>query len=214
MEPVALWTPSAEQIARANLTRFIARVRAIGERTAGVTDFESLYAWSVRDLELFWTEVWRFCGVISGARDQSVVCERVLVGRDRMAPPDPDLGPRWFVGARLNFAENLLRYRDDREAIVFWNERGPQRRLSYRELYADVARVAHALRVMGVTAGDRVAGFMPNMPETIIAMLATASIGAIWSSCSPDFGVNGVFDRFGQIQPRVLFCADAYLYNG
>ena len=214
MEPDVLWAPSAEQIARANLTRFMARVRAIGERTASVTDFESLYQWSVRDLELFWTEVWRFCGVVSGARDSSIACERVLIGRDRVAPPDPELGPRWFVGARLNFAENLLRYRDDREAIVFWNELGFQRRITFRELYAEVARVAHALRAMGVTVGDRVAGFMPNMPETIIAMLAVASIGAIWSSCSPDFGVNGVFDRFGQIQPRVLFCADAYLYNG
>ncbi|HVX38334.1 MAG TPA: acetoacetate--CoA ligase [Gemmatimonadaceae bacterium] len=214
MDQAVLWTPTAEQIARANLTRFIAQVHAIGERTASVTDFDSLYQWSVRDLEPFWTEVWRFCGVISGARDRSIACERVLIGRDRVAPPDPELGPRWFVGARLNFAENLLRYRDDREAIVFWNERGVQRRLTFRELHDEVARVAHALRRMGVTVGDRVAGFMPNLPETIIAMLATASIGAIWSSCSPDFGVNGVFDRFGQIEPRVLFCADAYLYNG
>ncbi len=214
MEPAVLWTPTADQVARANLTRFIAQVRAIGERTAAVTDFESLYQWSIKDLELFWTEVWRFCGVVAGARDSAVACERVLIGRDRVAPPDPELGPRWFVGARLNFAENLLRYRDDREAIVFWNELGPRRRLTFRELHAEVARVAHALRAMGIVAGDRVAGFMPNMPETIIAMLAAASIGAIWSSCSPDFGANGVFDRFGQIQPRVLFCADAYLYNG
>jgi acetoacetyl-CoA synthetase len=189
-------------------------VRRIGERTASISDYDSLYQWSIRDLELFWTEVWRFCGVVSGARDADVACERVLIGRDRVAPPDDQLGPKWFVGSRLNFAENLLRYRDDREAIVFWNERGPDRRLTYRELHSEVARVAVALRALGVGVGDRVAGFMPNLPETVIAMLATTSIGAVWSSCSPDFGVNGVLDRFGQIQPRVLFCADGYRYSG
>ncbi|MGH9889609.1 MAG: acetoacetate--CoA ligase, partial [bacterium] len=211
---VPLWAPSPEQISGANLTRFIERVRAIGDRTESVVDFDSLYRWSVRDLELFWTEVWRFCGVVSAARDASVACERVLIGRDRVAPPDPELGPKWFVGSRLNFAENLLRFRDDREAIVFWNERGAQRRLTFAELHAEVARVAHALRAMGIRSGDRVAGFLPNLPETVIAMLAATSIGAIWSSCSPDFGVNGVLDRFGQIQPRVLFCADGYRYGG
>jgi len=209
-----LWSPSPQQIAGANLTRFIAQVRGLGEQTASVVDYPSLYAWSVRDLELFWMEVWRFCGVISGARDPALACERPLIGRDRVAPPDPELGPRWFVGSRLNFAENLLRYRDDREALVFWNERGAQRRLSYRELASEVARVAAGLRAAGVGVGDRVAGFMPNLPETVIAMLAATSLGAIWSSCSPDFGVNGVLDRFGQIEPRVLFCADGYLYAG
>jgi len=131
-----------------------------------------------------------------------------------MAPPDLELGPRWFVGARLNFAENLLRFRDDRPALVFWNENGRQRALSYTELAGEVAALAAALRGVGVRVGDRVAGFMPNLPETVIAMLATASIGAIWSSCSPDFGVSGVLDRFGQIQPKVLFCAASYRYAG
>ena len=179
-----------------------------------VVDYHALYQWSIRDLELFWTEVWRFCGVISAARDRSVACERVLIGRDRVAPPDPELGPKWFVGCRLNFAENLLRYRDDRDAIVFWSERGAERRMTFAQLTAEVARVAHSLRSVGVRVGDRVAGFLPNLPETIVAMLATTSIGAIWSSCSPDFGVTGVLDRFGQIQPRVLFCADSYRYSG
>ena len=209
-----IWTPSPEQVAGANLTRFIDQVRAIGERTSGITDFDSLYEWSIRDLELFWSEVRRFCGIVTGAQDPSVACERVLIGRDRMAPPDPELGPKWFVGTRLNFAENLLRYRDDREAIVFWNELGAQRRLTYRQLFEAVARMAGALRAMGVGVGDRVAGFMPNIPETVIAMLAATSIGAVWSSCSPDFGVSGVLDRFGQIQPRVLFVADGYRYSG
>ncbi len=209
-----LWTPGPEQVAGANLTRFMAQVRELGERTSEITDFDALYAWSVRDLELFWLEVWKFCEVISDGRDGSFACARPLVGRHRMAPPDPELGPRWFVGEQLNFAENLLRYRDDREALVFWNERGAQSRLTYRELYLEVVRVAGALRAMGIRPGDRVAGFMPNLPETVIAMLAAASLGAIWSSCSPDFGVNGVLDRFGQIQPRVLFCADGYVYSG
>ena len=209
-----LWAPSPERIARSNLTRFLDQVRGIGDRTNAVVDYESLYDWSIRDLELFWTEVWRFCRVISAERDGNIACERVLIGRDRVAPPDPELGPKWFVGARLNFAENLLRYRDDREAIVFWSERGSERRMTFAELANDVARVAHGLRSVGVRVGDRVAGFLPNLPETIVAMLATTSIGAIWSSCSPDFGVTGVLDRFGQIQPRVLFCADAYRYSG
>ncbi|MDB4873723.1 MAG: acsA [Gemmatimonadetes bacterium] len=209
-----LWTPSPARVARANVTRFIEQVRALGEPTARVTDFASLYEWSIRDLELFWLEVWSFCGVLSAGRDTSFACERPLIGRNRVAPPDPELGPKWFTGTRLNFAENLLRYRDEGEALVFWNERGAQRRLTYRQLYDEVSRVAAALRATGVRVGDRVAGFMPNLPETVIAMLATTSIGAIWSSCSPDFGVNGVLDRFGQIQPRVLFCADSYLYSG
>ena len=212
MEPI--WEPSAERIARANLTQFIAQVRQLGERTATIGDYDALYDWSVRDLELFWLEVVRFCGVTWGMRDPALACERPLIGRDRVAPPDPVLGPRWFVGSRLNFAENLLRYRDDHEALVAWNERGFQRRLTYAELYREVSRIAAALRESGVGPGDRVAGFMPNLPETVIAMLAATSIGASWSSCSPDFGVGGVLDRFGQIQPRVLFCAESYLYNG
>ncbi len=209
-----LWEPSAERVAHANLTRFIAQVRAGAARDESVSDFQSLYDWSIRDLEGFWQEVWRFFGITTSAGGPDVSRDRVLVGRDRVAPPDPVLGPKWFVDAKLNFAENLLRYRDDRDAIVAWNERGAQRRLSYAELHAEVGRVAAALRASGVVAGDRVAAFMPNVPETVIAMLATTSIGAIWSSCSPDFGTSGVLDRFGQIQPRVLFCADAYLYSG
>jgi acetoacetyl-CoA synthetase len=208
-----LWSPTPEQIAGANLTRFIAQVRALGGDAAEIRDYDGLYKWSVVNLELFWLEVRRFCGIVSES-DPAVACERPLVGRSRVAPPDPELGPKWFVGSRINFAENLLRYNDDREALVSWNEHGAQKRLTYRELNAEVARVASGLRAMGVSVGDRVAGFLPNLPETIIAMLATTSLGAIWSSCSPDFGVNGVLDRFGQIQPRVLFTADAYIYSG
>ena len=191
------------------MTAFLQRVR--DRRPPGaeaVDDFQSLYRWSVSRPDAFWPEVWEFCGVMADPWDE------VVVGLQRMAPPDPALGPRWFTGARLNFAENLLRFTDDREALVFWNELGRQRALTYGELNLEVAAVAAALRAHGIQPGDRVAGFLPNLPETVVAMLATASLGAIWSSCSPDFGANGVLDRFGQIEPRILFCADGYRYAG
>jgi acetoacetyl-CoA synthetase len=175
--------------------------------------YAELYRWSVMHPDEFWPRVWSFFEVIATERDGRQ-WDEVVRGIDRMAPPDDALGPRWFLGARLNFAENLLRYRDDRDAIVAWNESGRQRVISYAELYAGVERVAAALRDRGIGVGDRIAGFMPNVPETVIAMLATASIGAVWSSCSPDFGVQGVLDRFGQIEPRVLFCTEQYRYAG
>jgi acetoacetyl-CoA synthetase len=211
--PSPVWTPSAEQIAAARLSDFLARVAA-EEPTAAVRDYPSLWEWSVAHPERFWPAVWRFCGVLAEPRAGAEPWDAVLVGGERMAPPDPVLGPRWFPGARLNFAENLLRHRDGREALVAWSERGPGRRLTYAELADEVARVAAALRAAGVGVGDRVAGYMPNVPETVVAMLAAASLGAVWSSCSPDFGVNGVLDRFGQIAPKVLFAADGYVYAG
>jgi acetoacetyl-CoA synthetase len=177
-------------------------------------DWDGLYRWSVGQPEAFWAAVWDFCGVVADERSGKAPWDAVLVGRDRVAPPDPTLGPRWFTGARLNFAENLLRYRDDRDALVFWNEHGRQISLTYAELATEVARIASGLRADGVGVGDRVAGLLPNIPETVVAMLAAASIGAVWSSCSPDFGVQGVLDRFGQIQPKVLFCAVSYRYSG
>ena len=214
-EDSLLWTPGPDRVARANLTAFINHVQQQKPAgSEGVTDFASLYRWSVERPDAFWPEVWRFCGVIADERPGLVPWDDVVLGFDRMAPPDLKLGPRWFSGARLNFAENLLRYADDHPAITFWNEQGRQRELSYAELGREVAFVAGALERHGIRPGDRVAGFLPNLPETIIAMLATTSLGAIWSSCSPDFGANGVLDRFGQIRPRVLFCADGYRYAG
>jgi acetoacetyl-CoA synthetase len=210
-----LWIPDADRVRRANLTALIARVRE--RRPPGsqdVTDFSSLYRWSVERPDAFWPLVWEFCGVVADERPDGPPWDEVVVGLDRMAPPDPVLGPRWFPGVRLNFAENLLRYKDGRAALVFWNERGRQRELSYADLNAEVSRVAAALQQEGIVAGDRVAGFLPNLPEAVIAMLAVVRLGAIWSSCSPDFGANGVLDRFGQIRPRVLFCADGYRYAG
>lgn len=177
-------------------------------------DYQSLYAWSIDRPHEFWSAVWEFTGIVADRDANGKSWRTVLAGGDRMAPPDHELGPRWFDGARLNFAENLLRFHDERLAIIAWNELGAQRRITYRELHAEVARLSSALRGCGVGIGDRVVGFMPNIPEAVIAMLATASLGAVWSSCSPDFGVQGVLDRFGQIQPRVLFCADGYRYAG
>ncbi len=209
-----LWSPSPERRARANLTRFIAEVRVGCASARQVDDYGALYDWSVACPEELWAEVWRFCDVIADRDADGRQWVDILVGRDRMAPPDPVLGPRWFTGARLNFAENLLRFRDDRVALVSWNEHGAQRRLTYAELHAEVTRMAAALRACGLRVGDRVAAFKPNIPETNVATLATASIGAIWCSCSPEFGAAGVVDRFGQIAPRVLFCVDGYRYAG
>jgi acetoacetyl-CoA synthetase len=160
--------------------------------------------------------VWLYTGIIadSGSRGDHDQWSAVVQGFDRMAPPDPVLGPRWFPGARLNFAENLLRRRDEGAAIIFRGEDGSRRQLTFSQLHEQAARAAAALLAAGVGSGDRVAGFLPNIPETVIAMLGAAWIGAVWSSCSPDFGTESVLDRFGQIEPRVLFISDGYRYNG
>ncbi|TLY75269.1 MAG: acetoacetate--CoA ligase [Gammaproteobacteria bacterium] len=196
-----LWRPSRARIADANLTRFMGCVNA--RRGTQLREFGELYAWSLAEPGHFWSELARFADVRAewGAGP-------AIEHAGRMP------GARFFPGARLNFAANLLKFEDDQPALVFRNERGARRTLSYRELRAQVARVAAGLRAAGVVAGDRVAGFVPNLPEAAIAMLATASVGATWSSCSPDFGVRGVLDRFGQIQPKVLFTADGYFYAG
>ncbi len=195
-----LWRPSAEAVEAANVTRFARRVAA----QAGLPDtsYASLYRWSVSEPAAFWAEWWDHAGVI-GERG-----ERVLVDPERMP------GAQWFPDARLNFAENLLRRRDDSPALVFRGEHGARRTLSHAELAAQVARLSAALRAVGVGEGDRVAAYLPNIPEAVLGMLATASLGAVWSSCSPDFGVQGVLDRFGQIEPKVLLAADGYFYNG
>jgi acetoacetyl-CoA synthetase len=212
-----LWSPTPERAAATNLARFIEAARAAGYDPpvgSAAIDYPSLHAWSIANPERFWPAVWEFCGVIADTRPDGAVWTDAVRGFGRMAPPTPDEGPHWFPGARLNFAENLLRDRDDRVALIARNEGGRGRTLTYAELAEEVADVAASLRECGVRVGDRVAGFMPNIPEAVIAMLATASIGAVWSSCSPDFGVKGVLDRFGQIEPKVLFCADGYRYAG
>jgi len=169
---------------------------------AGKRDWAELHRWSVEESEQFWNLLWDFA-VVRGERSGPT-----LVHGDRMP------GAQWFPQARLNFAQNLMRTRDDGDALVFWGEDRVKRRLTHRQLHDLVSRIAQALRAAGVRKGDRVAGYLPNLPESVAATLGTASLGAIWSSCSPDFGVQGVLDRFGQIEPKVLFCADRYLYGG
>lgn len=199
MDP--LWRPSEARIKNANVTKFIKFVN--DKYSKNIDGFHPLYQWSIDNREDFWASVWEFGQVVA-----SKPYEKVLEDSPTM------MGAKWFVGSRLNFSENLLRYRDDQVAMVFQGEGREKVRITYAQLYDEVARMAKALRDAGVVTGDRVAGYVPNMIQTVVAMLAAASIGAVWSSCSPDFGIKGVLDRFGQIEPKILFTADGYLYNG
>ena len=212
----ALWTPSQERIIRANMTEFLRYVEERGGPPVpdySADSYWELHRWSLDNPERFWSLTWRFCGII-GHRGTGGGAERVGVGLDHIGPPDPEKGPKWFPDASLNFAENLLRFTDDAPALSSWNEEGHQRTISYKELREAVGTLALALDAAGVRPGDRVAGWLPNIPEAVIAMLAATSLGAVWSSCSPDFGAQGVMDRFGQIEPKILFASDGYLYNG
>jgi len=197
-----IWSPSTERIRNTNIFAFMQFVNQ--KHNLALADYHEFYQWSVDNIADFWADAWEDLGIIASAEYSEVVDDT------RKMP-----GAKWFDGARLNFAENLLRFRDDRTALIFRGEHMHEsRRLSYSDLYRETAKVAAALKREGVTAGDRVVGFMPNIPETVIAMLAATSLGAIWSSCSPDFGVKGVLDRFQRIEPKVLFTADGYSYNG
>jgi acetoacetyl-CoA synthetase len=196
-----LWTPSPDRVAASTLTAFAAEATA----RAGISllDHESLHAWSVRELEQFWALVWESSGVIASTRGEVI-----------LSHPDAMPGARFFPQARLNFAENLLRRRGSEDAIVFRGEDQIEARLSWDELRDQVAALAAFLEAEGVGPGKIVAGFLPNLPAAIVGMLATASLGAAWTSCSPDFGVRGVLDRFRQTQPQVLLCSDGYFYKG
>ena len=197
----ALWRPSAERVANANLTRFMAAVNS--RHGTSLEDFAALYDWSIREPGHFWRELARFADIRARWGSGPVI-----------ADPQRMPGARFFGDTRVSFAENLLRHRDAQPAIIFRNERGARRELSFNDLYAEVARVSAWLAARGVGPGDRVAAILPNLPETCIAMLATASLGAVWSSCSPDFGAPALLDRLGQISPKVLFCVDSYFYAG
>ena len=196
-----LWQPSAERIAKANMTAFRQAVEK--QWVVDLPDFAALHAFSIGEIEKFWMSVRDFCDV--RAENWG---EQVLVEGDKMP------GAKFFPDARLNFAENLLRKRDDSPALIFQAEDQIKRQMSWSELYDAVSALAQALQDLGVGPGDRCAGFVPNIPEAVIAMLAATSLGAVWTSCSPDFGVNGVLDRFGQTRPKILFTADGYHYNG
>ena len=196
-----LWKPSEERIKKTNMYRFM---QTINERfNKDFDDYNSLYAWSVENIPEFWATMWEFADIRASRAYDEVIDDVTKMP-----------GAKWFSGAQLNFAENLLRFRDDQIALVFKGEDQDATRMTYAELYDAVARLAVSLKDMGIQPGDRIVGFMPNMPETIIAMLAATSLGATWSSCSPDFGIKGVLDRFGQIKPRVIFTANGYSFKG
>ena len=199
--PQLLWQPSPEAIENALVTQFARQV--IRKHRLELNSYPDFHRWTVENPEIFWSEVWDFCGVVAARKGSTV-----LVDGDKMP------GARWFPEARLNFAENLLRRGDRGDAFVLWDERGFRRRISYSDLTSEVSRAAQALQALGLRAGDRAAAFIPNLPETATLALAALSQGIVWSSCSPDFGVEGVVERFGQIEPKVLFCADGYRYNG
>ncbi len=196
----ALWTPSAAAVSASRMTRFREQVAA--GAAVDLPDYPALWRWSVEQPGPFWSAVWDYCGV--RGEKGAVALE------NQTAMP----GARWFPEARLNYAENLLQRDDEHPALVFRGEDGRRSEWSFATLRRQVAQLQRALRLLGVGRGDRVAGYLPNLPEAVAAMLASASLGAVWSSCSPDFGVPGVVDRFGQIEPKVLFAADGYLYKG
>lgn len=196
-----MWRPSQDRIENSQISKFSQKI----SEKYGIqfSDYQSLHRWSVDNVRDFWEMIWEENDVIHSKHFTQIVDD------DTKMP-----GANWFSGARLNFAENLLRYRDDKTAILFKGENKIIKSISYSELYSKVSKTAHMLRNLGVKKGDRVAGFLPNIPETVIAMLATTSLGAIWSSSSPDFGINGVLDRFSQIEPKIIFAADGYFYKG
>jgi len=196
-----MWQPSDRQITDANMTAFQGYVNE--NYNLQLNSFDELYAWSISEIGLFWEAVARFSKVIFSVQPDTVVEQ-----------PDTMENCLWFSGARMNFAENLLRFRDDRIAILGTDERGRRVEITYADLYVEVAKLSRSFREHGITAGDTIAGYLPNIPETVIAMLAASSIGAIWSSTSPDFGVQGVVDRFGQINPRIIIASDGYSYGG
>lgn len=200
MNATQLWAPSQQAIESAQITQFARYcVLRFGLQ---LNTYPEFYRWTCDSSAQFWSALWDWSGV------RGVKGERILVDGHKMP------GAKWFPEARLNFAENLLRRSDATDALVFRDERGPRSRMSYAELHAQVSRAAQAMRAAGLKPGDRVAAFIPNMPQTMVLALAALSVGAIWSSCSPDFGTDGVLDRFGQTAPRLLFCADGYFYNG
>ncbi len=196
-----LWEPAEEQIKQSNMYRFMNTVNE--KYRQNFQAYAPLYEWSVDNIADFWETMWDFADILA-----SKPYDQVIDDVTKMP------GAKWFSGARLNFAENLLRYKDDGVALIFKGEAQPSIEITYAELYDEVARLAKALKAAGVQIGDRVVGFMPNMPAAIMAMLAATSIGATWSSCSPDFGIKGVLDRFGQIKPKVLFTANGYSFKG
>ena len=195
-----LWIPSEDRIKNSNFSKYYDFLRK--EYNLSFSKYSELHSWSVTEIETFWESIWKFSKIIHSKSYEKVLNERIMPGA------------KWFEGAELNFAENLLKYKDDQIAIISSREDKPNVVLTYKQLYELVAACSASLKEMGIKRGDRVAGFVTNIPETIIAMLATTSLGAVWTSCSPDFGIQGVIDRFGQVKPKILFAIEEYQYNG
>jgi len=196
-----LWSPPEERVLKSHMYAFMQEVNK--RHNKNFKEYQELWEWSVENIPEFWATVWDFVDILASEPYSQVVDD-----------PQKMPGAKWFIGAKLNFAKNLLRRADQKTALIFKGEGQPIREVSYKELYSTVSRLSQALKDLGVTPGDRVVGFMPNMPETTMGMLAATSLGAIWSSCSPDFGIKGVMDRFGQIKPKVLIAADGYFFKG
>jgi acetoacetyl-CoA synthetase len=196
-----LWVPSEERKRDANITRFIRHVNEKFSRD--MITYPELYRWSVENIPEFWATVWQYADIKASRPYDDVV-------DDLTRYP----GAKWFSGARLNFAENLLRCRDDRVALLFKGENIISRTMTYAQLYDEAARLAKALRGLGIAPGDRVVAYMPNLIETVVAMLATTSIGAVWASCASDIGPQAALDRLGQVEPKVMFTADGYFHKG
>ncbi len=195
-----IWTPSSESVKNSNLTQYFSFLKKHSHKD--FNNYTDLYNWSITEIEEFWKSIWEYSQIIHSKSYFSILNKRIMPGA------------KWFEGVELNFAENLLRYRDDRIALISIREKHPTIHLTYKQLYNLVARCAEGLKRLGVKKGNRVAGFVTNYPESVIAMLATTSLGAIWSSTSPDFGIDGVFDRFSQIEPKILFAIKSYNYAG
>jgi len=196
-----LWIPSQERIQKSNFTRYFSFLKKEYQLEFNSHSYAELYQWSIEDIPTFWESIWKFCEIKATSYQK-------VMGVSKMPGTD------WFLGSELNFAEHLLRYQDDKLALIALGENRSSQKISYRELYLKVAQCAAALKACGVKTGDRVVAFIPNIPEAVIGMLATSSLGAIWSSCSPDFGIKGILDRFSQIKPKILFTANGYSYNG
>ena len=196
-----LWQPSQSRIEQTNLWRFIQSINATHQ--LDITDFHQLHQWSIDFSDLFWEQIWHQCNLVTSHKGNIIL-------HDSSKMP----GALWYPEAKLNSAENLLKFRNSSTALIYCGEDGERQEISYATLYQRVAALVSGLEKYNLQPGDRVAGFMPNVIDTVVAMLATTSLGAVWSSCSPDFGINGVLDRFGQIEPRILFTTDGYFYNG
>ena len=224
MTSSAIWAPSLSRIADSNMQDFLLQANSLIQQrnldqqknpAKELANYPQLHQWSIDEPALFWSLVWQYSELVPAL-------EKPITDREQLKqvlkPGKEFFDSQWFSQLEMNFAENLLQRRDDAIALISCGEpslnKGQDRSLSYQALYDQVAKLAYSLKAMGVVQGDRVAAFMPNTQETVIAMLATTSIGAIWSSCSPDFGLQGVIDRFGQIEPKVLFTSDGYFYGG